>query len=345
MDTVTHALAGYAIAKTGLTRDTGRWGLTAGVLASVFPDVDSLLGPFLGTEFIVRYHRGLTNSLFLAVPFSLFLAWLFGKISGKKRYWTFFLIWFLEILVHNFLDLVTSYGTMILSPLSRERFALDWVFIIDLFLAGIFLFFVLAMQIWKSKSKVLARLSVVLATLYISLCAGNHFWALSLARSYAVEQDLEAENIASLPQPLSPFHWANYIVTEDTVYRGLVNLSGKDERTASPEGSLLSQVWAQYQPIHLLSYEPWHKFDESRWVESSLVLEGVKTFLWFARFPVVRYEGSPNREHRVTFFDLRFGGIPGRKPFLYEVIFDPKGGIVFQGFRRDYSQRILSAVD
>ena len=268
MDTVTHGLAGYAIAKTGLSRDTGRWGITAGVLASVFPDVDSLLGPFLGTEFTIRYHRGLTNSLFLVVPFSLLFAWLFNKISGKKRYWTFFLVWFAEISVHNFLDLVTSYGTMILSPLSWDRFALDWVFIIDLFLTGIFLFFLIAMHIWKSKSQMLARLSVVLAALYISLCAGNHFWALSLARSYAVEQDLEAENVASLPQPLSPFHWANYVVTEDTVYKGLVNLIGRHERTASSQVGLLNQVWTQYQPIHLLSYEPLHKLDESSWAKS-----------------------------------------------------------------------------
>ena len=345
MDTVTHGLAGYAIAKTGLSRDTGRWGITAGVLASVFPDVDSLLGPFLGTEFTIRYHRGLTNSLFLVVPFSLLFAWLFNKISGKKRYWTFFLVWFAEISVHNFLDLVTSYGTMILSPLSWDRFALDWVFIIDLFLTGIFLFFLIAMHIWKSKSQMLARLSVVLAALYISLCAGNHFWALSLARSYAVEQDLEAENVASLPQPLSPFHWANYVVTEDTVYKGLVNLIGKHERTTRSQVGLLSQVWTQYQPIHLLSYEPWHKLDESSWVESSLILKGVQTFLWFARFPVVRYEESPNHEHRVTFFDLRFGGIQGIRPFLYEVIFDPKGRIIFQGFRKDYSERVLSGID
>lgn len=345
MDTVTHALAGYAIANTGLTKDTGRWGLTVSVLASVLPDADSLLGPFLGTEFTIRYHRGLTNSLFLAVPFSLFFAWLSNKISGKKRYWTFFFVWFLEILVHNFLDLVTSYGTMILSPLSWERFALDWVFIIDLFLTGMFLFFLLAMQIWKSKSKALARLSVVLAALYISLCAVNHFWALSLARSYAVEQDLEAEKVASLPQPLSPFHWANYIVTEDTIYKGLVNLIGKHERTVSSDASLLSQVWAQHQPVHLLSYEPWHKLDESSWVESSLALKGVKTFFWFARFPVVRYEINPNRQHRVTFFDLRFGGIQGRKPFLYEVIFDSRGRIVFQGFQRDYSAQVLSGID
>jgi inner membrane protein len=345
MDTVTHGLAGYVVAKTGLTRDTGRWGVIAGVLASILPDIDSLLGPFVGTEFTIRYHRGLTNSLLLTVPFSLFFAWLFFKISGEKRYGTFFLICFLEVLVHNFLDLVTSYGTMILSPLSWERFALDWVFIIDLFLTGMLLFFTLAMWIWKSRSKMLARLSVVLATLYICLCAGNHAWALSLARRYAMEQGLKAKNISSLPQPLSPFHWANYIVTEDTIYKGLVNLIGEHERTASSKDGLFLQVWAQYQPIRELSYEPWHKFDESSWVESSLALDGVKTFLWFARFPVVRYEGLHNGKHCVTFFDLRFGGIEGRKPFLYQVIFDPKGGVVFQGFRRDQTSRIMCGID
>ena len=80
-------------------------------------------------------------------------------------------------------------------------------------------------------------------------------------------------------------------------------------------------------------------FDKSSWVERAMVLEGAKTFLWFARFPVVRYEGSPSGQHRVTFFDLRFGSILGRRPFLYEVSFNPKGDIVFQGFHRDYSEQ------
>ena len=345
MDPVTHGLVGYVVAKTGLTRDTGRWGVTAGVLASLFPDVDSLLGPFVKTEFTIRYHRGLTNSLFLAVPFALFLAWLFNKISGKKNYGTFFLICFVEILLHNFLDLVTSYGTMLLSPFSWQRFTLDWVFIIDFFLTGILLSFTVMIMIWKTRSKKLARISVGLAILYVSLCAGNHFWASSLARGHARKEGLKPENIASVPQPLSPFHWANYVVTEETIYKGLVNLIGKHERTPSPEDGLFRQVWVQYQPIDVLSYETMHRFDESPWVKRSLVLEDVKTFLWFARFPIVRYESIQNGRHRVTFFDLRFGGVQKRKPFLYEVVFDQEGKIVFQGFRWDYPSRIVSGID
>ena len=345
MDPITHGLAGYVIAKTGLTRDTGRLGVAAGVIASLFPDIDSLIGPLIGTEFTVKYHRGLTNSVFLAFPVAVFFAWLFNRFSGKRRYWTFFLIWILEMSVHNFLDLVTSYGTMILSPFSRERFALDWVFIIDFFLTGIFLSFIIARVIWKSKSTLLARGCLVLAAVYISLCAGNHLWALSLSRGYAERQGLNAVNIASLPQPLSPFHWANFVVTEDTVYRGLVNLIGQSERKSPAESNLFSRVWAQYQPMQKLSYDAHRRFDQTPWAQKAMGLEGVDMFLWFARFPVVRYGGTKNGHHRVTFFDLRFGGVPGKRPFLYEVIFDAEGDVLFQGFQRDHSSKVLSGID
>lgn len=226
---------------------------------------------------------------------------------------------------------------MILSPFSWERFTLDCVFIIDLFLTGIFLAFLLVMQVWKGKSLMLARVAVVSATLYILLCAGNHLWALSLAKNYASRHGLKTENIASLPEPLSPFHWANYIVTPDTVYRGLVNLIGEHQHTADSRSGLLSKILAQYQPIGELSYEPWRRFDRSPWVDRALDLKGVRTFFWFARFPVVRHKKIADGRERVTFFDLRFGTVQGRKPFSYEAIFDANGEIVFQGFRKDLS--------
>jgi inner membrane protein len=338
MDTVTHGLAGYVVAKTGLAGDTGKWGVVAGVSAALFPDLDIILGPFVGTEFTIKYHRGITNSLFLIVPLSLFFAWLFVKISGKKRFGTFFLIWAVESLLHTFLDLATSYGTMILSPLSSDRFALDWLFIIDPILTGILLFFSIAMFIRQTKSKSIARLSLTLATVYVSLCAANHLWALSLARAHAHEQGLKARTVAALPQPLSPFHWANFIVTNDTIYRGLVNLIGNQERVPPRNGNIFSQVWAQYQPVQSLTYRSWTRNENSPWVKRALTLDGVKTYLWFARFPVIRYEKRADDHHRVTLFDLRFSAVKGRKPFKYEVIFNSEGAVIFQGFHKDLPQ-------
>lgn len=337
MDTVTHGLAGYVIARTGLARDTGTWGVIAGVSASLFPDADGLLGNFFGTEFYLKYHRGLTNSLFLVVPLSLLFAWLFVKLSGKKRFWTFFLIWLVEMLAHTFMDLMTSYGTMILSPFSNVRFALDWVFIIDLALTATFLLPMIVLLIWRRKATSIARISIALAALYIAVCACSHFWALSLVRSHAAERGLTPHKIASLPQPLSPFHWANFIVTEDKIYEGFVNLIGVSERNPARDGNLLRRVWARYQPIRYVNYRSWDRTEDSPWVNQALTLEGVKTYLWFARFPVAQYEGSINGPHEVTLFDLRFGSIDGRRPFVYKVVFGREGEVIFRGLLRRLS--------
>jgi len=331
MDTPTHAIAGYMIAKTGLARDTGKWGTIAGVSAAVFPDVDFVLRPFFSGEFTIKYHRHLTNSVLLIIPISFLFALLFVRISKVKRFWTFFLIWTVELIAHTFLDLVTSYGTMILSPFSNYRFTLDWVFIIDPFLVSAFFFPLIALNLWRKRSETIARISVVLAGLYIALCAYNHSWTLSLAKGYARQKGLVTEAVASVPQPLSPFNWGNYILTEEKIYQGLVNLMGREEKSTE-EGNFLSRFLARYQPISRLQYRKWKRSDNSLWVQKALGLEGVKTFYWFARFPIARDRGIVNGKRRVEFFDLRFGAVEGRRPFLYVVDFDADGNVAFQGF-------------
>ncbi len=331
MDTTTHALAGYMIAKTGIGGDTGKWGTIAGITAAVFPDIDLVLG-FLGTEFSLRYHRNFTNSVFLIIPLSLAFAWLFVRISKIRRFWTFFLIWVLEMLVHTFLDLATSYGTMILSPFFDTRFALDWLFIVDVFLVATFLFPLIALHIWKRKSEFMARISVLLAGLYIALCAYNHSWALSLAKGYSDEKGLVAEAEASVPQPLSPFRWGNFILTEEKIYQGFVNLVAKNEKVPLSGRNFLGRFFSRYQPISGLQYRNTERYDNSPWVERALKLDGVKTFYWFARFPVARYTVGSNESHRVEFYDLRFGTVDDIRPFVYVVEFDGEGNVTFQGF-------------
>ncbi len=332
MDTPTHALAGFMIAKTGIGRDTGKWGTIAGVSAAVFPDLDLILG-FLGTEFSLRYHRQILNSVLLTIPFSLAIAWVFVRISKVKRFWTFFIIGVVEILAHTFLDLATSYGTMVLSPLSDYRFTLDWVFIVDLVLVSTFLIPLIALRIWKRWSRTIAQISLLLAALYYGLCAYNHSWALSLVNSYVRERGLKADEVASLPQPLSPFRWANYVRTETKIYQGLVHLIGDDAHHATKDSTFLSRYFARYAPISRLQYRELDRFDNSPWVRKALKLEGVRTFYWFARFPVARDKGEVNGKTRVEFFDLRFGTVDGiRRPFVYVVDFDREGNVTFQGF-------------
>ena len=331
MDTATHALTGYVIAKAGLNKGTGKWGTIAAVTASIFPDVDLLLGIF-GSEFALKYHRGLTNSVFLIVPFSLLLALLFAKISRIGKYWRFFVICVVVISAHDFLDLATLYGTMILSPFSDYRFKLDWLFIIDPYFVAALLFPLIGLLFWKQKGITLGRVSLLIATLYIGLCAFNHSRALSLAKGFAQEKGLEPTTIAALPQPLSPFNWGNYILTDKSIYQGFVNLIASEDRNPGKEKNFLSRFLAHYRPIRLIQYQEIQRFDDSPWVEKALELEEVKTFFWFARFPIVRDRGFVDGKRRVEFFDLRFGSINQRRPFVYAVDYDEAGRVVSQGF-------------
>jgi hypothetical protein len=147
------------------------------------------------------------------------------------------------------------------------------------------------------------------------------------------ENGIAAEDVAAIPQPLSPFRWANYIVTEKKIYQGLVNLIGVDKPSLPQGGNALSRFLSRYQPISRLQYTELERFDDSPWVEEAVKLEGVETFFWFARFPVARDNGIVNGNRRVEFFDLRFGMIQGiRPPFVYVVDFDGDGEVVSQGF-------------
>jgi len=332
VDTTTHALAGYILGKAGLDKGTGKWGTIAAVAAAVFPDIDLVLGVF-GTDISLKYHRSLTNSVFLLIPFALLFAWLFVKISKIKKFWSYFLIWVIIMYIHTFMDLATSYGTMLLSPVSDHRFSLDWLFIIDLYLVAVLLIPLMASYLWKRRRVGLVRISLVLAILYYGMCAWNHSRALSLAGEFVQEQGLTPVAVASLPQPLSPFNWGNYVLTEENIYQGFVNLIAPgDRRNPGTDRNFLSRFLSRYQPIGSLEYRKIHRFDESPWVEKALTLEGVDTFLWFARFPVVRDRGVINGKRRVEFYDLRFGSISQRRPFVYAVDFDEAGKAVFQGF-------------
>ena len=51
-------------------------------------------------------------------------------------------------------------------------------------------------------------------------------------------------------------------------------------------------------------------------------LPDVETYLWFARYPAASVASNRGRTE-ITFYDMRFSGMPGRRPFLLRVIETP----------------------
>jgi membrane-bound metal-dependent hydrolase YbcI (DUF457 family) len=154
MDTITHGIAGALIGKAifrgedmfaSHPMNRGRiitWSL---MLGAIFPDSDVFRDIFSSDPLLViTWHRSITHSLVLLPLWSFFLAAI-TRVFANSRKWeapSFMAltgIYAVGILSHILLDLVTSFGTMIWSPLRWSRPAWDFVFIVDFTLTAILL--------------------------------------------------------------------------------------------------------------------------------------------------------------------------------------------------------------
>src|SRR3974390_100605 len=154
MDTITHGIAGALIAKAifngndafpPLDMDQRRIATWATMLGAMFPDVDVFRDMFSHNELLmITWHRSLTHSLLLLPLWSVLLAAATGAIA-RWRGWEapsfakLTGLYAVGILSHIFLDLVTTFGTMIWSPLEWSRPAWDMVFIVDFSFTAILL--------------------------------------------------------------------------------------------------------------------------------------------------------------------------------------------------------------
>jgi hypothetical protein len=164
-----------------------------------------------------------------------------------------------------------------------------------------------------------------------------------LTETFARGLDEEVMEIASMPQPASPFRWANYVETGDNVYQGFVDFLKKEPPQQAPESaSVFDKLNTLYYPADKIAYKSWVKFVDSPWVKKALQTDGVKFYYWFARFPVVRSVNSANGTHRVELMDVRFHMPSIRTPFVYHVEFDDSGRVQSEGFERDGRTEKLS---
>ncbi len=154
MDTITHGIAGALIAKAAFhgqdmlgakPLNRGRiitWSL---MLGAIFPDSDVFREFFSRNDLLIlTWHRSITHSLVCLPIFAVAFAAL-TRSFVRWRKWdapsfsVLIVIYAVGILSHILLDLVTSFGTMVWSPLNWSRPAWDLIFIIDFTLTAILL--------------------------------------------------------------------------------------------------------------------------------------------------------------------------------------------------------------
>lgn len=337
MDTVTHGLAGWLVARA-IPSDTGKKEAAAAVvLGAILPDADNIAS-LLGSEFYLRLHRGVSHSFAGIAVTSLLVALLlyrFGKWKDLKK---IYLLVLLGQISHIALDLLNSYGTQIFQPFSDARVSFDLLFIIDLAFTGIIVLGILLSRYRPSR----ARAALVVLASYICFAAFLHMRAENAVREAAVRQGVPVVSVWALPRlpelhslpdlapgrraeaaqrmrlsevaprlttiperdnfpfPAGPFAWNGFVDDGKTYLRAEVD----------PIGNAVA--WKERE---------W----KGRDVPEALALQDmrdVRTYLWFARFPTV-HVSTEEGTTVVTFLDMRFGSRTARRPFVLRVIESP----------------------
>ena len=288
--------------------------MAAGFFACAAPDLDFVIG-FLGPAEYVLHHRGVTHSLLLMPFWAVPVAWILAKLLREPGGWkALYGVCVLAIGTHIAGDWITSFGTMVLAPLSDWRAGIGTTFIIDLWFSDIILAgLLLSMPFHRS------RIPAIAASL--ALCAYVGFQYLQKQQviefgvQYAQSRGLAGADITAHPRPVSPFNWTVFVSDEREHHYAHVNLVRDAPREFRPGDGFVAKLDAAYRPLAMAQWQTRSRYGDApgkeAWESPPLAF-----FRWFAERPA--FDGRTGEPECVWFLDLRFVN-PGRDwvPFRF----------------------------
>jgi inner membrane protein len=290
MDPITHITSGALGGRLAEAKIGKRPIFWFCVAAAWLPDIDNVAG-LLGPEQYLLYHRGITHSVFGGLALAVVFSGVFKLLIRKFPFISGFLIAYGLILIHIFLDLATSYGTLIFSPLSTKRYTVTSIFIIDPIFTFVMIGFFLSTRFWKRNATKIAVAGLGWVFLYPLLCFGvkkglTNYYSRHL---HVGEEEAVYQTIELSTEPLSPFRWKMLAADEGHYYLAGVNL---------------------FRPDTEPSFETYSKPPPALVEPLEQRIGMLKTYLWFAKYPVMQSE-SIDRKTRLLFNDLRFASTVG----------------------------------
>jgi membrane-bound metal-dependent hydrolase YbcI (DUF457 family) len=389
MDTITHGIAGALIGKGFFSRRAARVAVFSATVGAMFPDIDVVAEIFSRDPLaIVKYHRAITHS-FVALPFfAALLAWL-TRASGnylKKNYprfgdleapsWAMLtLIYAVAIASHILLDGLTSFGTRMWFPISQQRVAWDWLFIIDFCFTSLVLLPQVAAWIYAGREKAQKR---AVAMCLIFALGSFVAWRIAAAVGFPFHRwiVIAANAIIAAYFFIPMFRGSGFLVSRAGWCRAGTYLTfayltacglahhtalARAKSFASANNMAVERIAALPLPPSLLDWgdvirtpngvyqsrfdlrsttQPnfWFRADSppDSYIARALQLPEVQLYWSFARFPVIRSFEEDGR-HFVDFNENRFitRHTKGPAPFSYRVIFDSSNNPVEEGWQAD----------
>jgi inner membrane protein len=305
MDTVTQIALGATIGEAGFRRRLGGRAVVMGGFCGLAPDLDMVAG-LAGPWASLVHHRGASHSVVVlpVVALALALAGRRWTKRGSLGTWWHLCAW--SLVTHPLLDACTSYGTQLLAPFSRTRFAIDAVSILDPFYSlPLLVAVVLAVRrrVERRRSQRFAAWALGLTTLY--LAAG---WLLSGRAEATARAELEAAAFDPVELRATPTFFNNVafrIVAKDEAG----NLAVGYRSVVAPRPASYVRLSRADGPM----------------VRAALESERGRLFRWFAMGLV-----HARREGRVVWLsDQRYGSItaPTESVFRAKAMFDRRDAL------------------
>lgn len=268
MDTLTHLAAGALTPMMFKSAPKTRMMILFGIIAGEFPDIDVIAGK--SPEAILAFHRGATHALVAQPLFALVLALLFHRLIRKgdaSGAWSFGKTWgvaLLALLIHLFLDCMTTFGTQIFLPFSDFRVVLPAMYIIDLSLTLPLLAAMTCLITRLDRPKAVLPLTAPAKDKRVSIARGALAWlvaypvlalclnfhlASGLAREYAEGGNTRGITSVELsPEPFAPLNWKVVGIGPDKYFMGrLFLLSPKKAVEFTPYDRPANELWSDLQ--------------------------------------------------------------------------------------------------
>ena len=276
-----------------------------GMIGGMAADLDVLIYSKTDPLLFLTYHRQFTHSL-IFIPFGGFiLALLMHGILGQRwklRFLQTLLFCTLGYATHAFLDVATSYGTMLLWPFDETRYAWRIISIIDpLFTLPLGLFVVMAMV---RNNVIWARLGLVWALIYLGAGWWQHQRALEMAANLAMQRGHEPLRLEVKPSFANILVWKSVYETEGAFFIDALRVG---ITPSVYEGTSVSK-------LNVDEDFPWLEIDTQQ-------ARDVKRFSVFSDGFVAL---DPKHSNRII--DVRYSFVPNELSALFSIELRPEAG-------------------
>jgi inner membrane protein len=204
----------------------------------------------------------------ISVGLAAIMGWRARKMFGKNRkplkedgttLKDWYIMFFLAILTHWFIDACTSYGTQIYEPFSSYRVSFNNISIVDPLYTLPLLFGIIITLFFKKIGwrRAINGLGLVLSTAYMAFT----FYAKSQVNNVVVDnlkaQNIEYQELVTYPTIFNAILWHTTVVTDSAFYYGVYSIMDEEPKIDFVKLPKNHHLLDQYEDERLVEILKW----------------------------------------------------------------------------------------